>query len=306
MKTLVSALSFIFILQLTACGGGGGSTSSATSSTPISSNSKDELQTPEAPPVQSASPEDDTSGESQESTDNDVNYTFLKGHPQPEQVISSVITGIDYPVNVYLPVGYHESSQNYPIIYALDGQVLYPGLPYLLEQEGVNAILVAISEGPDDRRRTDYLLPGATDFFHFITTELIPLVEPGLRIEPAQRSIVGTSFGGVMAGLTMLMDDVSDPYFHNFLAFDASFYQHQAETEALELERYLASNELNGRLFLSSAVPEGNDQYVTDFESSLNERAFSGLQIVKREYNTTHGAITEPSFREAVSLFFNP
>lgn len=294
MNKLLNLLSVILLLQLGACGGGASAPSSTPASKPITG-------------TESATQQPGNQQEQGGSIDSDNNdYAFLKGQARPEQMITSAITGISYPVNVYLPEDYDKTTQNYPIIYALDGQTLYPGLPYLLEQEGVDAILVAISEGPEDRRRTDYLLPGARNYFSFLTVELIPYIESGLRVDTEQRTLVGASFGGVLTALAMLMDDVSDPAFYNYLAFDASFYVHQAETQALVLSRYLASDKLNGRLFLSSAVPEGNDQYVTDFEQRIRQRGFTGLEIIRREYQISHSAITEPSFREAVSLLLKP
>nr|WP_254722274.1 alpha/beta hydrolase-fold protein [Gilvimarinus xylanilyticus] len=230
----------------------------------------------------------------------DENYSLLRGNVHREALFTSAITGIEYPIHIYLPPGYEGAEHTYPVIYVLDGQVLFPGIPYLLEDEGVEAIVVAIAEGPEDRRRIDYLLPGARDYFRFLVHELIPFAESGLRVEPGQRTLLGTSFGGVFSGLAMLMDDVVDPAFYNLLAFDASFYQHPHETQQLLDNRYLASDELDAKLFLSSALPEGNDEFVSQFAALLAERDFSGLSVERERYQTTHGKITEPSFRTAI------
>ncbi|UTF59899.1 alpha/beta hydrolase [Gilvimarinus sp. DA14] len=298
MKLLQHLIVFPAFLVLAACGGGGGGSSSgATSgavSNDIASNASSSAQASTSSVASLNEPEFqdlDNSGEG---------FGFLAGQVVRETLFTSAITGVEYPVHIYLPPGYDDSQRRYPVIYALDGQTLFPGLPYLLEDEGVEAILVAIAEGPDDRRRTDYLLPGARDYFQFIVHELIPFAEAGLRVDTSQRTIAGTSFGGVFAGLALLMDDSVDPVFHNFFAFDASFYQHPEQTEQLEQNRYLASAQLNAKVFLSSALPEGNDEFVTLFEASLAERNFNGLTVYRDRFQSTHGKITEPSFRRAI------
>lgn len=297
MKLLQQFIVLSSFAILTACGGGGGGSSSGS---PAASNSTAQASSVSSSSMASASSVASLDEPEFQDIENSDSYSFLKGNVVRETLVTSAITGVEYPVHIYLPPGYDESDTSYPIIYALDGQTLFPGLPYLLEDEGVEAILVAIAEGPEDRRRTDYLLPGARQYFQFLLHELIPFAESGLRVDDSQRSLAGTSFGGVFTGLALLMDDVAAPVFHNFLAFDASFYQHPEETEMLEQSRYLASGELNANLFLSSALPEGNDEFVSLFESSLAEREFSGLTIVRDRFQTTHGKITEPSFRAAI------
>lgn len=301
MKTLWWSLSVVFVL--TACGGGGSASNGANSNAGTASQ--------ESPTVAVEQGSQDTSAvasdtEAQSGIDADISYSFLSGSVEPAQVVSSAITGVDYPVQIYLPKGYASSGKAYPIIYALDGQTQFPGLPYLLEQAGGEAILVAISQGPDDRRRTDYLLPGARAYYQFLTVELMPLIEPMYRVDANARSIVGTSFGGVFATVAMLLDDVSAPYFTNYLAFDASLYQHPELTKALLVSRYLASGDLSVNYFASSALPEGNDSYVSEFIGQLRRKNFTSLSIAQRRYQVAHGKVSEPSFTEAVGLLLAP
>src|SRR5690606_14840175 len=65
----------------------------------------------------------------------ETDYSFLKGRVVDRQEITSAITGIRYPVDIYLPPGYEDGNQKYPIIYTTDGQAMFPGLPFLLEDE---------------------------------------------------------------------------------------------------------------------------------------------------------------------------
>src|SRR5690606_3210919 len=86
--------------------------------------------------------------------------------------IVSAITGITYPLRIYLPEDYASSNESYPIIYATDGQWIFDGFASTLDEKGVDAILVAIGQGPDGRRNVDYLLPGAREYYRFLITEL--------------------------------------------------------------------------------------------------------------------------------------
>lgn len=299
MKALWWSLSLVWVL--TACGGGGGSASGGAGSN-VSAGAQES-------PGAVAQAQNSSSAASEATLvelDEDASYGFLNGSVASPNIVSSVITGIDYPVHVYLPPGYAESDKKYPVVYALDGQSQFPGLPYLMEQAGGEAILVAISEGPNDRRRTDYLLPGARAYFQFLTAELMPLIEPMYRVDTQNRSIVGTSFGGVFATLAMLLDDVSAPYFANYLAFDASLYEHQALTRELLNQRYQASGELSANYFASSALPAGNDAFVSEFVGQLRRKNFAALTITQRGYQVTHGKVSEPSFTDAVNLLLVP
>lgn len=218
--------------------------------------------------------------------------------------MSSAITGVTYPIHIYLPPGYAESDATYPVIYATDGQWDFDRYARIIDKAGKNIVLVAIEQGPEGRRGVDYLLPGARDFFLFLTSELLPRVEADYRINTEQRTLAGGSYGGVFVGAAMLLDDVVAPTFNNYFAFDPSFWQHPELTEQLEQSRYHASQELAVNLLLTSATIVGNDHYVTQMFNYLVQRDYSGLTITRRSYNVTHEDINAPSFRDAVATFF--
>src|SRR5690606_8529401 len=113
----------------------------------------------------------------------------------------SKITGIAYPFRVYAPAGYGSGAKTYPIIYATDGQWYGEGFSQAIKSKGKEIILVAIEQGPDDRRATDYTLPGARAYFKFLTTELLPAVESVYRVDPKQRGLSGASYGGLFVGM---------------------------------------------------------------------------------------------------------
>ncbi len=123
-----------------------------------------------------------------------------------------------YHIYVRLPEGYEEADKNFPVIYLLDGDILFPilGAYHLLLQydEPVpEAIIVGISYGTFDRnngnfRSVDYSTPpledgnpkgGAALYQSFLKEELLPEIEKRYRADPTRRILVGQSRGAHFA-----------------------------------------------------------------------------------------------------------
>ncbi len=270
MQKIIALVSILALLFLSACSGG--------SNNNITPNPTDEEQN-ENPPV------------------------IDESRAIHTNIVSS-LTGIDYPLHIYLPPDYENSQLNYPVIYATDGQWVFEGFGEIIDQHEQEFLLVAIEQGPNDRRATDYLMPGAELYFEFIRTELLPLIENAYRVDTANRNFLGTSYGGVIAGLALLMDDSENPLFKNYLSFDPSFQQHPSTTIAMEEARYNASNNLNATLFITSAIPFGNNPHVNWYISLLQDRDYQGLTIYKRSYSVAHEDVASPSFRSALETLY--
>lgn len=125
--------------------------------------------------------------------------------------------GRPFHIYVRLPEGYDESlSRQYPVIYVLDGDSLYPILAanhlFLNYDEDLpEAIIVGIAYGSFDRdankRGFDFSAPapdarpdqgGAAAFHEFLKSELIPVVETRYSVNPLRRVLFGQSRGGYM------------------------------------------------------------------------------------------------------------
>lgn len=235
----------------------------------------------------------------------DASAILFKLKVEVNESLTSKVTAIEYPIHVYVPEGYGESERRYPVIYATDGQWISNGFSAAIREKGKEVILVTIEQGPGDRRATDYRLPGAVDYFRVLKEELIPAVESVYRIDAEERSICGTSYGGLLVGLVLLMDDVEEPLFKNYLSFDGSFYEHRTATNALEQARYEASNRLEGTFYMTSATRyPNNNAVVTQFENKLEARGYQGLRIIRKSYAVVHNDVAQPSFDEALDTLF--
>jgi predicted alpha/beta superfamily hydrolase len=147
----------------------------------------------------------------------------LFGMGQPDTfTLASETLERDFHVYVRLPQGYQESDESWPVIYLLDGGILFPMLaPYhfMLTIDGVapEAILVGISYGGlgfsnGNMRSTDYTAAsverdhygGAPAFQSFLESQLLPLIDERYRTDPGRRVIVGQSLGGQFVLYTAL------------------------------------------------------------------------------------------------------
>lgn len=105
--------------------------------------------------------------------------------------VASARTGYTYRLDIYLPASYSSGNATYPVIYATDGDALYPpegrftNFKKILQRRGTDAILIGI--GGTAVRATDYVLPGASAYHAFITQELIPFAESRFRADPKRR-----------------------------------------------------------------------------------------------------------------------
>ena len=138
--------------------------------------------------------------------------TLLKGNPLGDPHIRT------FPV--YLPPGYDESNDRYPVIYALAGftgtglnmagySVWEENLPEQLDDLIVNSSCPpAILVMPDCFTRlggSQYLNSPATGpYEEYLTSEVIPFVDGDLRTLPERRGVIGKSSGGYGA-LTLTM-----------------------------------------------------------------------------------------------------
>ena len=133
---------------------------------------------------------------------------------------------LDRPFHIYvrLPHGYNDSSDDYPVVYLLDGDSLFPILAanhlFLTYDDNLpEAIIVGIAYGSFDpainRRGYDFTpntpdaregQGGAANFHHFLKHELIAEIEERFRANPAKRILFGQSFGGTMVLYSALTD----------------------------------------------------------------------------------------------------
>ena len=179
-------------------------------------------------------------------------------------------------VAVYLPPGYAESSQRYPVLYMHDGQNLFDNatsyagewgvdeaLDRLAADEGLKVIVVGIDNG--ELARTRELVPWRIDaedpmegtdavaYLGFITDTVKPWVDARYRTLPEREhtGIMGSSFGGIASHNALL---TRPDVFSRYGVYSPSYWVSEeifSMTQAAELAPDL-------RLFLQMGENEGD------------------------------------------------
>jgi len=145
---------------------------------------------------------------------------------------------------VGLPKSYHTNLKKYPILVLLDGDEHFQGVSGIVDQmnQGRNhghipeMIIVAI--GNTDRTRdftpTNSIIfldgvekpqyqstsGGSAAFLEFLEKELLVVIEKKYRTN-SYKTLIGHSYGGLLAGLSYLSEDSS---FDSYLTIDPSFW----------------------------------------------------------------------------------
>jgi predicted alpha/beta superfamily hydrolase len=143
-------------------------------------------------------------------------YTTVKLDGTRQYNFTSSVTNQEYCLHISLPRSYNESAKTFPVIYLLDSQWDFPFVYSIYGQlyyDGFlpGIIIVGITWGgkdPDyDKRRAFDLTPtigaagigygNAPNFLKCIKKELIPFVESNFKAKKDDRTLMGSSFGGL-------------------------------------------------------------------------------------------------------------
>lgn len=207
-------------------------------------------------------------------------------------------TGRVYDISIALPKGYDDDNPAYPTIYVLDGQwdfklvlALYGGLRF--DMFVPDAIVVGIAAGGDDPdhdtlRTLDYTPTahadvegsgGADRFLAFLSEELIPFVEQHCRASQDDRTLVGSSLGGLL-GLHALFTD-PELFYRLVVVSPAIVWDEEAVTTH---EEHLAQgrSELPVRLFLAAGELEPSEGFLRPLDrlaDRLRGRGYGDLQM---------------------------
>ncbi|MCK5137888.1 MAG: hypothetical protein KAR19_19030 [Bacteroidales bacterium] len=158
--------------------------------------------------------------------------------------ISSEILDEDRTMLVYLPPGYEQATEEYPVLYLLDGETHFlhgSGIVQYLSRLGLIPQMIVVAITNVDRTRDfspthDQRLPtsgGAEKFLSFLDSELIPHVDEYYRTANF-RILMGHSFGGTFATFSLLNNPelfnahiAISPYLH----YDNNYLIKQSKTK---------------------------------------------------------------------------
>ncbi|SEH64413.1 hypothetical protein SAMN05660691_00589 [Rheinheimera pacifica] len=226
------------------------------------------------------------------------NYTEIQ-----QLGIDSTVLGEQRNLVVYLPAGYQNNKDHFPVLYITDGDIQGPHtagtLDYLAKfDQTPKMIVVGIVNPPQTRvrdltvtsadKQNTQQLDNADRFLAFIEQEVIPLVKQRYRTLDYQ-ALSGTSHGGQFAINAL----VKRPgLFNGVIAISPSLYwdKHQM----LELaELAMKRQQLQGRLYVSianeeSTMTEPFQKFVELTQRHSSEKLTVANQTFSNEtHNTT-------------------
>tara|TARA_B100002019_G_scaffold279652_1_gene281757 strand:- start:467 stop:1201 length:735 start_codon:yes stop_codon:yes gene_type:complete len=232
------------------------------------------------------------------------------------------------PFMVYLPPSYDTTSDSYPVIYLLDGDVhRFKGFVGVLESLSTEtlgnqvreAIVIAIPNTNRSRdltpsRLNEWTFRGrvldsfsqtgnASQFQEFLEKELVPQIDHSYRTSD-KRLLVGESFGGLFAANALLN---SSTLFSDYLIIDPTAlwdndYLNRTFSTKNEPQEYgfnvyfaFANNSHLGEIGLT------NYEWGSSFASSIIENI---QKIGKQQYfeNETHGTVAFLAWYEGLKV----
>ena len=226
------------------------------------------------------------------------------GSPEVQKVvIDSAVLGEKRHLVIYLPDGYRNSQDRYPVLYLTDGDIQGPHTAGTLDyfakfDQTPKMIVVGIITPPQSRQRdltvtssaneNPQQLANADRFLAFIEQEVIPLVKERYRTLDYQ-ALSGTSFGGLFAINTL----VKRPrLFDGVISISPSLWWN--DKQMLELvEAALKNAQLRGRIYVSianeeSTMTEPFQQFVELTQRYPSENLMVASQVFSDEtHNTT-------------------
>lgn len=233
-----------------------------------------------------------------------------------QTTIYSEQLGYDKHIRIFLPKGYQSSGATYPVIYMHDGQNLFHkkyaaygmiwAIDRVLEQIGLEAIVVGIDSEPGDHRMIEYapwvmderfginryVGMGGKGVQHgqFVVDTLIPYIEKNYRTSGI-RMIGGSSMGGIMS---LYMGAMYPQIFQKVLAMSTAGWIFPQEMREC-LRRY--TPEHDQRVYMDIGTAESSDEGLdrhylesNDAQSEqLKEQGITLLYVV--EPNARHNEI---------------
>ncbi len=222
------------------------------------------------------------------------------------RIQSAHVDGMEYLINVHLPLTYGMNQDSYPVIYYTDAffaTEIVTGTKKILEVSGkiANTILVGISHEGDFMQfvsnRSRDLIPthvpqnelmvypeatpasgGADHFLSFIEHELFPLVEKEYRVDTSKRGLIGSSDGGLFAAWTM----VNRPeLFQRYIMASPALYWDDNLFFRQEEELWRKSQTLNAKVYISAGEKELEPflQSVIQFRERFIAHDYEGFEF---------------------------
>jgi predicted alpha/beta superfamily hydrolase len=229
----------------------------------------------------------------------------------------SKVLGESKPVFIHLPESYKEGTNNYPVLYVLDGGDYFEpfaGIVKYLRLFDMIPEMIVVAIGHGDRLKEftytkanektgNWPTSGGAESFHkFLAGELLPYIDSTYRTHPF-KILVGHSLGGLFAVETLSR---TPGLFQATIALSPSLYWNQFEW-LMNAEDFLHEHDaLKHFLFISGETKgEEETRYLDKFQSLVGVKAPKGFSYEYRCFpEEDHGSVALPGlFANLKKLF---
>ncbi len=211
--------------------------------------------------------------------------------------MSSSICHQDYVLSINLPRGYSDTTKTFPVLYVLDGQWDFAFVQALYGQQYYDGfvpgiVIVGITWGgknPDyDKRRAFDLTPtdpgksgqygNAPNFLAFIKQELIPFIQSKYRVSNNDRTLVGSSFGGLFTLYAMFHETAT---FNRYILTSPSLQWDNDILSTYNKEYAQRTKELRARVVMGIGGYENVPAFEA-FVDKLKGENYKGFELETR------------------------
>ena len=242
------------------------------------------------------------------------------------RTLASALIDQEYRIFVALPGGYEEAQEAYPTIYVLDADILFGTLvetARLLPLEGFflgqqivpETVLVGIAypggfQEMAEKRGRDFTPAaepeedGAARFFRFFKEQLIPFVESTYRTDPGNRTLLGSSAGGLFVLDSLLRNPGT---FHRYVAtsprMDDIIFRREEEYSR-------DHDDLGAVLFISAGTAGEIEQQIAAgverFSTRLAGRSYPSLELIHESLaGESHVSAQPTAFTHGLKAVFS-
>jgi len=188
------------------------------------------------------------------------------------RILKSKINTKNYKLYVSLPDSYsYKKEKNYPVLYMLDGQWDFAhmvSIAGIVKYDGLapELIIIGVSYGKEDGKNANYstlrsndMTPsiieqvhnsgGAKQFTKVLREEIIPFIDKEYRTSEENRTLAGTSFGGLYTHYALFN---ANDLFHNYIICNPSYWYDNEWSYKNEENYFKKNNSLNANVYLVS------------------------------------------------------
>ena len=241
-------------------------------------------------------------------------------------IITSKNVDYDFKIDVSLPNDYYKKSEDYPVIFVLDGNRnfgIVSGTAKLLNtgMDAPRVVVVGVGYKTDSEhskfRSRDYLPTiskdleysgGADKFLNFLEKELMPNIESSYRVN-SNKMLAGISYSGLFTMYTLFK---KPSLFNHYLIGSPSMYYDNDVIFKYEEEYSKSNDNLDAKVFLSvGSLEAGYEMFpgmvsnVKKLSDILNERKYHNLNLTTCLFeNETHFSVMPATFSRGIRKLF--